>query len=278
MIIWIASYPKSGNTWVRAFLSAYYFTEDGIYNPKQLEQIPDYPNAKIIGKNIEENTIHLYWKESQERFIKDNKIRFLKTHNALLNIGKYSFTTPKVTKGVIYIVRDPRNVITSLKNHMDFQSYDEALNFMQDKNIILTNKNKIFSRNQFISSWQINYSSWTKTSNFKKFLLRYEDMVSKQNITFKQLILFINTLSNHEKKINEEKFKNALASTNFESMKKTEKAGEFNENVNSPLNNSKREFFYLGPENNWKKLLDDKIISKMNQYFMNDLKLLRYET
>ena len=63
MIIWIASYPKSGNTWVRAFLSAYYFTEDGIYNPKQLEQIPDYPNAKIIGKNIEENTIHLYWKE-----------------------------------------------------------------------------------------------------------------------------------------------------------------------------------------------------------------------
>ena len=69
-----------------------------------------------------------------------------------------------------------------------------------------------------------------------------------------------------------------MASTNFESMKKTEKAGEFNENVNSPLNNSKREFFYLGPENNWKKLLDDKIISKMNQYFMNDLKLLRYET
>ena len=52
MIIWIASYPKSGNTWVRAFLSAYYFTEDGIYNTKQLEQIPDYPNSKIIGKKL----------------------------------------------------------------------------------------------------------------------------------------------------------------------------------------------------------------------------------
>ena len=90
---------------------------------------------------------------------------------------------------------------------MDFQSYDEALSFMQDKNIILTNKNKIFSRNQFISSWQINYSSWTKTSNFKKFLLRYEDMVSKPNMTFKQLILFINTLTNHEKKLTKKSLK-----------------------------------------------------------------------
>tara|TARA_B100000029_G_scaffold43537_1_gene40336 strand:- start:540 stop:1376 length:837 start_codon:yes stop_codon:yes gene_type:complete len=277
MIIWIASYPKSGNTWVRAFLTAYYFTKDGVYDPKELKQIPDYPNAKIIGKNIKENTIHLYWKESQEKFTKDNKIIFLKTHNALLTIGKYPFTTPKLTRGVIYIVRDPRNVITSLKNHMDFTSYEEAFNFMTDKNIILTNKEKIFSRNQFISSWRINYSSWTKMNTFKKLLIRYEDMITKPERTFKQLILFTNMISNHENKINEEKFKNAILTTSFENMKKSEQKGEFNENVNSPLNNNKREFFYLGPNNDWKKLLDDKITNKMNQYYKNDLKLLRYE-
>ena len=39
MIIWIASYPKSGNTGVRAFLTAYYFTKDGVYDPKELKQI-----------------------------------------------------------------------------------------------------------------------------------------------------------------------------------------------------------------------------------------------
>ena len=61
-------------------------------------------------------------------------------------------------------------------------------------------------------------------------------------------------------------------------MKKSEKKGEFKESVNSPLNNNKREFFYLGPKNNWQNLLDDKMLSKMNQYFGNDLKLLRYET
>ena len=278
MIIWIASYPKSGNTWVRAFLSAYYYTQDGVYDTKQLEQIPDYPNAKIIGKNIKENTIHYYWKESQEKFIKDNKIIFLKTHNAMLTIGKHPFTTPKFTRGVIYVVRDPRNVITSLKNHMDFSTYEEAFDFMNDRNIILTNKNKIFSRNQFISSWKINYSSWTKMNEFKKILIRYEDMILHPEKTFRQLISFTNALSNHEDNIDEEKFQNAINSTSFENMKNSEKKGEFKESVNSPLNNSKREFFYLGPKNNWKNLLDDKMLSKMNQYYGNDLKLLRYET
>ena len=160
---------------------------------------------------------------------------------------------------------------------MDFASYEETFNFMTDKNIILTNKKKIFSRNQFISSWRVNYSSWTKMNTFKKLLIRYEDMIAKPERTFKQLILFTNMISNHENKINEEKFKNAILTTSFENMKKSEQKGEFNENVNSPLNNNKREFFYLGPNNDWKKLLDDKITNKMNQYYKNDLKLLRYE-
>jgi len=149
---------------------------------------------------------------------------------------------------------------------------------MNDRNIILTNKSKIFSRNQFISSWKINYSSWTKMNEFKKFLVRYEDMILQPEKTFRQLIHFTNKLSNHESNIDEEKFKNALSSTSFENMKNSEKRGEFKESVNSPLNNNKREFFYLGPKNNWQNLLDDKMLSKMNQYFGNDLKLLRYET
>ena len=161
---------------------------------------------------------------------------------------------------------------------MDFSTYEEAFNFMNDKNIILTNKNKIFSRNQFISSWKINYSSWTKVNEFKKFLLRYEDMITDPESAFRKLILFTNMLSNHENQIDEKKFKNALSSTSFEKMKNSEKKGEFKESVNSPLNNTKREFFYLGPANDWKKILDESFAEKMSQYYVNDLKLLRYKT
>ncbi len=278
MIIWVASYPKSGNTWVRAFLTSYYYTKDGSYDPKQLIQIPDYPNPKILGKKfIKDNTVHLYWGESQKKLIKDNKVVFLKTHNALVKIGNYPFTTPEYTCGVIYIVRDPRNVITSLKNHMDFNSYDDALSFMKDKNIILTNREKVFSRNQFLSSWRINYTSWTKMNKFKKLVIKYEDMLKKPEETFKQLISFTNFLSNHQRYIDLNKFKKALATTSFENMKKSEVEGKFIENVNSPLNNLKREFFHLGPKNDWKKLLDSKILDKMNEYYSEDLKKLGYE-
>ena len=124
----------------------------------------------------------------------------MKTHNAICSINGNSFTNKKNTAACIYIVRDPRNVVTSLKNHMDFASYEETFNFMTDKNIILTNKEKIFSRNQFISSWRVNYSSWTKMNTFKKLLIRYEDMITKPERTFKQLILYTNMISNHENK------------------------------------------------------------------------------
>ena len=278
MIIWVASYPKSGNTWVRGVLTAYYYTGDGVYDPRQLIQIPDYPNPKIIGKKyIENNTVHLHWEESQKKLTKDNKVVFLKTHNALLKIGNYPFTTSKYTLGVIYIVRDPRNVITSLKNHLDFQSYDQTFNFMADKDKILTNKEKIYSRNQFISSWKINYTSWCKMNSYKRLILKYEDMINDPEKAFKKLILFTSLLSNHEEKIDETKLKKAILTTNFESMKESEKKGDFNESVNSPLNNNKREFFYLGPKNNWKEILNRDLITKMNKYYLDDLKYLGYE-
>ena len=278
MIIWLSSYPKSGNTWVRAVLTAYYYTKDGVYDPKQLIQIPDYPNPRIIGKKfIEDNTVHLHWEESQKKLIKDSKVVFLKTHNALIKIGKYPFTTSEFTIGVIYIVRDPRNVITSLKNHMDFQSLDQTFNFMADKNKILTNKEKVFSRNQFISSWKINYNSWCKMNNFRRLVIKYEDMLSEPEKIFRKLIEFTNLLSNHEKTIDEDKLSNAISTTNFENMKKSEKDGDFNESVKSPINNIKKDFFYLGPKNNWREILDKDLITKMNKYYLDDLKYLGYK-
>ena len=81
MIIWIASYPKSGNTWVRAFLTSYYFTDDGTFDPNHLEKIPDYPNKTLFAENhkIGHGEIHKFWSLSQRKIIKKQKFRFLKT-------------------------------------------------------------------------------------------------------------------------------------------------------------------------------------------------------
>ena len=76
-------------------------------------------NKKINTTNFQED-VSKNWIPSQELINKDKKIRFLKTHNAMCTINKNKFTDKKNTKAAIYIVRDPRNVITSISNHYEF--------------------------------------------------------------------------------------------------------------------------------------------------------------
>ena len=160
----------------------------------------------------------------------------------MLSIGDHHFTTSKTTIGVIYVIRDPRNVITSIKNHMDLDNYDEAFTYMTDRNKVghRTKNNNVSS--QFISSWRINYISWFK-SKFRKLIIRYEDMLNKPDETFKKIVLFVNTLSNHEKIVDEAKLKKAIATTNFENMKKSEEKGDFKEKSFSEKKREYKVFF-----------------------------------
>ena len=82
MIIWIASYPKSGNTWLRALISTYYFSKNGIFDDSLLKKIDQFPTKKYFNdfnfdKNIPGDTCK-YWIKAQEKINSDNKIKFLK--------------------------------------------------------------------------------------------------------------------------------------------------------------------------------------------------------
>ena len=120
MIVWLASYPKSGNTLVRSMLAAYFFSKDGIYDfdlIRNIKQFPDNTLFKEMGLNInnDEEIIKNYI-NVQEKINKKNSIQFLKTHSYLFNINNNPFTDLNNSIGAIYIVRDPRNVVTSWAN------------------------------------------------------------------------------------------------------------------------------------------------------------------
>ena len=87
MIIWLASYPKSGNTMLRSMLSAYLFSDDGNFNFKLLHNIGQFPNDSILQKlGIEIKDINNIIKNSiraQESFNNKNSVGFVKTHNML---------------------------------------------------------------------------------------------------------------------------------------------------------------------------------------------------
>ena len=282
MIIWLASYPKSGNTWLRSFLSAYLYSENGIFNFKHLENIkqfsskdynfkktlnPDY--QKIISKN---------WIPTQKLINFDKKVHLLKTHNAMCSINNSNFTDQYNTAAVLYVVRDPRNIITSISNHYEF-SLEESFNFLINKKKIIFTDNDIENTNSikdfnFLSDWSTHYRSW-KNINFCPIkIIKYEDLLNNTNKTF---ISILNFLSKYiEININKEKVKNSMFSTNFETLKKLEKKDGFIEAIRSKINKKKIPFFKLGKENNWKKILDTKTAKNIESHFAKDMKELEY--
>jgi len=279
MIIWIASYPKSGNTWVRSFVTAYYFCENGIFDVSKLNLIQDYPNKQFFKETVKKGEIHKHWDSSQKNICNEKKVKFLKTHNSLITAFGNDFTKPKYSLGIIHVIRDPRNIITSLKNHHDFETYEKTLTFMQDENKVLEDYPhlKNYAKTNIINSWRINYQSWMSNKNFRRLTIRYEDMIENPQQTFKKLVMFINTLMGFKDKIDSKKLSNSIETTNFKSLQDIENQGKFGENVYSLKDNRKIKFFYQGPKNDWKKNLDESMIKKMNEYYLKDLKFFKYE-
>ena len=141
MIIWLASYPKSGNTWIRSFLNSLLFTKSGEVNLNKLTNIYQFPvrsQFKDITSNLDDlKELSKNWIIAQEKINKEKKVKIFKTHNGLYKIEGNSFTDTNNTLGVIYVVRDPRSVITSILYHYQKKDYNEAKEFMFEENQII---------------------------------------------------------------------------------------------------------------------------------------------
>jgi|TARA_B110000003_G_C16581170_1_gene508151 hypothetical protein len=284
MIFWIASYPKSGNTWLRTLLSAYYYSKDGIYDQNILKNIGQFPEKRHF-VNFDYNSEDVtdttrFWIKAQEKINQDKQLRFFKTHNIFGAVNNSKFTNKQNSIGCIYIVRDPRNVITSLKNHYEM-SNDQALKWMTNPKQFIYDVENVkqdgYSDFQFISSWSTNYKSWKIQKEIPVKIIRYEDLLKETYFVFNDIIEFINKTLNKKEKINKNKLKNSVNSTFFHKLKNDEKKNGFSEAVSSKKNKKKIPFFYLGPDNDWKKILDKDNQSKLTETFKKDLNELGYE-
>ena len=282
MIIWVASYPKSGNTWLRALLSSYFYSHDGNYNENLLKEIDQFPVRKYFEKFDYDKTIVAdttkFWIKAQEIINSDNKLKFFKTHNVFGKVNNFDFTNTKNSIGAVYIVRDPRNVITSIKNHYELDD-ETAFKWMTDKNNYIYDIERVkqvgYGDFQFISSWDLNYKSWKIQKKIPIKFIRYEDLTNQTYAVFLELIEFIYKVTNNSDIIDKTKLKNALNSTTFEKLKRREKEHGFSEAV-SFTSNKKVQFFNLGPQNNWRKILNKDLEKKIKELYEQNLKELLY--
>ncbi len=283
MIIWLASYPKSGNTWVRSFLNSLLFNKNGEANLSEIAKIDQYPKRSHFINLVSEidnlEKLSLNWIKSQKILNEDNKIKFLKTHHALCKYQNSFFTNGEVSLGTIHIVRDPRNVISSILYHYSKNNYTEAKNFLFDENKALGKKFDLkdpnVNRNIFtvISSWKSHYNSWKQ---FKKnyLLIKYEDLIRDPHKEFNKLVEYLSKLLNL--KFEAKKIELAVRSNSFENLKRLEKENGFAEAVSDKETGEKKRFFNLGPDNDWEKLIDKKLREDIEKEFKIEMIELGY--
>ena len=278
MIIWLASYPKSGNTLLRSILSSYFFSNDGEFKFENLYQISQFPLLKhFTSIDIDINVDKAVFKNSinAQKFInkEKGKVKFFKTHSSLSKIDDYNFTDLQNTLGVIYIVRDPRNIVNSLAHHYNF-SIDEAIDTMIDEKKFMSRTDK--NAEVFTGSWNFNYNSWKNLEQHKKyFLIKYEDLIkNKKSVTLK-VFEFLNSLG-MKLDIDMIKLNKVIKTTEFEKMKTKEQKETFTEAMIDEKTGKRKIFFNLGPKNDWRVNLDKKNRDKIEKAFSKEMEELGY--
>ncbi len=272
MILWLSSYPKSGNTWARIFLTNYLFeeTEDPF---KNLDKIGSYPRKEYFNfleekdfeslKNIEQN--FKQYIISQEKINLNGELNLLKSHSYCGTLNGNNFSNKSNTAGFIYFVRDPRSVAISLSHHMN-QSLEKAVDMMLNKNQFMQPDDND-GLLEFFSSWKINYLSW-KNSKYPKLIIKYEELKKDPFETFKKILNFISQFKKIE--IDDEKIHKIIKKCEFENLQNQEKIKGFKERKGNDL------FFRKGEIDEWKNKLPNSLNELIKKNFNSEMQELGY--
>ena len=278
MIIWLASYPKSGNTWLRSIVSSLLYSESGNFDFELLKNIRQFPEKQFFKDIIDDfsnfNEIKRNWIAAQEKINLSQNLRIFKTHQGKYTLGEHNFTNDNNTLAVIYIVRDPRNLVKSISHHFNF-TLDKACEFLLSPEIIGNGKSwkeKKDGMYTLLGRWNDNYRSWT-TNKDNLLLIKYEDLVKDVDTQVNRIIDFLKRYTKFD--TNTDKKKNIIKTTSFKNLQDMEKKGKFIENAFSK-DMKKINFFHLGPKNIWKDSLNKNILKKIENGFSKEMQELGY--
>jgi hypothetical protein len=249
-IIWLASYPKSGNTWLRAFLHNF------LRNPKEtydLNRLADYSLGdshgdfyqKFLRKPLKEMTdeevqilrpkVHQYFTQRTP----DNV--FVKTHNALVEYLDRPMHTMEYTAGAIYVVRDPLDMVISHADHYGETIDQSIINTSLEECKVASGEGNVF---ELHCSWSRNVESWTARPSPLLHVMRYEDMQLRPVETFGGLLQYLRL------PVEGDRLRRAIELSSFESLKKKEEQQGFMER---PAKD--RPFFRKGKAGAWRDVL-----------------------
>ena len=257
-IVWLASYPKSGNTWMRAFLANLVANRsdpvpldelsrycDDEARPEYFSAVAGRPSAQLSLAEIIETRPKVHAAIAAAA----RGTRFVKTHNYAGQLDGHPLHNPAVTAGAIYIVRNPLDVAVSMTHHFGI-GLDEAIERLGNEQVATENEAQFVT--QVLGSWSLHVKGWADLASERVLVLRYEDLIEKPAKQFAKAAKLVGIGQDRAR------IERAVKHAAFQSLASMEKKHGFIE-----VSDKAKRFFRAGKMNQWREALSREQVQRV---------------
>lgn len=246
-IVWLASYPKSGNTWMRVFLANYLLNTRKPLSINEVRRIGSGDSMAgayhaVAGRKLDLNRVALclQYRHKVLRGIVNNNadINFVKTHNARVTAYEVELIPEKFTRASIYIMRNPLDMVLSYARHYAMSHEEAVERITHPDNANLPTETSVAD---FLGTWESHVRSWVKYAPWPRLVLRYEDLLDDPETHFAKVLDLIGV------PVDQERLRRAIRFSSFDELSKQEEESGF---IEKPKESEK--FFGKGKKDQWK--------------------------
>jgi len=268
--MWLASYPKSGNTWMRVFLENLFRNEAQPININDFK-VARYGDAEpamyahFAGRAYEElseDDILELRRVSQDWLANRPETSFVKTHSCVGDFNGKPLIYLNNTAGAIYVVRNVFDVVVSAHRHFGATLQEAVDGVCRESMHTPTGSQATF---QILNTWSNHYRSWTSVPGFEPLVVRYEDLVKKPLKTFSKVVKYLNLPSGPDR------IKRAIKFSSIGELQKQEQSAGFKERPEAA-----EKFFHSGETGGFRKHLTTAQIDQLTEAHQDVLKELGY--
>jgi hypothetical protein len=259
-IIWLASYPKSGNTWTRMFLHAL-MTGSPIESFDKIESSTSISSSRMmIDKYLGLDCIDMYQESVHKlrpeifKLLSDDftKPTIIKSHDTPF-YGSTRIITGASTNKIILVMRNPFDMVASYANHMNISIEDSVNSLCSTRTRIAKSKRKYTAQiAQHIGSWGSYYMDWKNCFRDQVYVIKYEDLKVDPFLNFKGLVEYLDW--DHS----DEEIKMAIDHSDFKKLKAVEQKNGF---IEAPRHD--HNFFRAGKSGNWRNEISEEQAQKL---------------